>query len=352
MAKQGLSYYQAETDRFQDIKIKRLKKKYGCEGYAVYTYIENEIYRTTGCFIRITDDITFDIAEYWSIDESEVENILNFCTDIELFDPLIWKSRQVLTSERIQQKYVAICKHAHKPIILPEEIRLIDIQTEQVRRPVTLPLFGEDNQPETTTGTPRYGQLHRLDPQSQPVVESPSGCPVPSVPATPETVPITAGTIQNCPVFVPQNPDFANIRETSRKTRTESDKEKKIKTNSSSIPLMPSVPGIKEEAEKLLSSLQKGQLAASQPPKPENEDEKAPKRNETGLLQQLGMLNIPPNQMREICRLCRYGEIGHPVWSLFDEIRRSRGRITMPGLFILSRLKQLRQTDNTNQKAV
>ena len=27
MAKQGLSYYQAETDRFQDIKIKRLKMK-------------------------------------------------------------------------------------------------------------------------------------------------------------------------------------------------------------------------------------------------------------------------------------------------------------------------------------
>lgn len=54
MAKQGLSYYQAETDRFQDIKIKRLKKKYGCEGYAVYTYIENEIYRNNGCFIKAT----------------------------------------------------------------------------------------------------------------------------------------------------------------------------------------------------------------------------------------------------------------------------------------------------------
>ena len=33
MAKTGLSYYQAETDRFQDIKVKRLKKRYGCEGY-------------------------------------------------------------------------------------------------------------------------------------------------------------------------------------------------------------------------------------------------------------------------------------------------------------------------------
>nr|WP_044656967.1 hypothetical protein [Bacteroides acidifaciens] len=29
MAKTGLSYYQAETDRFQDIKVKRLKKRYG-----------------------------------------------------------------------------------------------------------------------------------------------------------------------------------------------------------------------------------------------------------------------------------------------------------------------------------
>ena len=44
MSKNGFSYYKAETDRFQDIKIKRLKKKYGCDGYAVYQYALNEIY--------------------------------------------------------------------------------------------------------------------------------------------------------------------------------------------------------------------------------------------------------------------------------------------------------------------
>lgn len=345
MAKQGLSYYQAETDRFQDIKVKRLKKKYGCEGYAVYTYIENEIYRTTGSFIRVTDDIIFDIAEYWNIDEIEVENILNFCADIELFDPLTWKSRQVLTSERIQQKYVSVCKHAHKPIVLPEEIQLIDIQTEQVRRPVALPLFGEDNQPETTTGTPHYGQLHL---QPQPVGADPSVCPNTSAQSAPS---VNKSEISCRGNLHPEKQDFANFRETSRKTRTDFNKTNQNKTNSSSIPLKTPETGLKEEAEKLLSSLQKGELAASKPPIPENEDEKAPKRNENGLLQQLGQLNIPPNQMREICRLCRYGEIGHPVWTLFDEIRKSRGRITMPGLFILSRLKQLRQTDNT-QKAV
>lgn len=44
MSKNGFSYYKAETDRFQDIKIKRLKKKYGCDGYADYQYALNEIY--------------------------------------------------------------------------------------------------------------------------------------------------------------------------------------------------------------------------------------------------------------------------------------------------------------------
>lgn len=196
------------------------------------------------------------------------------------------------------------------------------------------------------TGTPHYGhpQLLEHDITAQPVAAR--------KPTTGTQVCETEESRTYTTNPIPQNPDFANIRETSRKTRTESDKRKENKTNSSSIPLTNHVPGLKEEAEKLLSSLQRGQLAASQSPEPENEDEKAPKRNETGLLQQLGQLNIPPHQMRDICRLCRYGEIGHPVWALFDEIRRSRGRITMPGLFIISRLKQLRQPAGTDQKTV
>ena len=36
MSKNGFSYYKAETDRFQDIKIKRLKKKY----YFFHCYLQ------------------------------------------------------------------------------------------------------------------------------------------------------------------------------------------------------------------------------------------------------------------------------------------------------------------------
>ena len=47
--KTGFPFYAADTDRFQDLRIKRLKKDMGCDGFAVYEYILNEIYRVKGC---------------------------------------------------------------------------------------------------------------------------------------------------------------------------------------------------------------------------------------------------------------------------------------------------------------
>lgn len=46
--KTGLSYYNVDTDRYQDMRIKRLKKDMGCRGVAVYDYILCEIYRVKG----------------------------------------------------------------------------------------------------------------------------------------------------------------------------------------------------------------------------------------------------------------------------------------------------------------
>jgi hypothetical protein len=34
--KSGLAFYRTDTDRYQDIRIKRLKKSFGCMGMAVY----------------------------------------------------------------------------------------------------------------------------------------------------------------------------------------------------------------------------------------------------------------------------------------------------------------------------
>ena len=44
-AKKGFTYFRFETDHFYDPKVKRLKNKFGMEGWGVFHFIVNEIYR-------------------------------------------------------------------------------------------------------------------------------------------------------------------------------------------------------------------------------------------------------------------------------------------------------------------
>lgn len=304
MAKQGLSYYQAETDRFQDIKVKRLKKKFGCEGYAVFNYIENEIYRVEGCFLKITDDIIFDISEYWCIDEERVEEIISFCAEVELFDLATYRTRRIVTSAALQQRYVEICRRCKKRMFIPEEISLIIDETAPTTKAEPLPLFSiSEQQPETRLGQPQYEQ--------------------------PKAISIEKTKQLQQQTELQAKPNSAEIRRVPQKSAENSHKEKKTKENPPSIPPM----GMAEEAKSLLS-----RLADEARPKPQNPAE--PKRNTPGLLYNLEQLKINSREAEEICELCRFGEIGHPIWQLFIDIRKAKGKITMPGRFILSRLKE------------
>ena len=102
MAKQGFSYYKAETDRFQDIKIKRLKKKHRCAGYAVYQYLLNEIYRVQGYCLQFTEDHLFDVSEYWDIDELQVTEIVGYCAEIGLFNARLWQEHTSTLHRHLQ----------------------------------------------------------------------------------------------------------------------------------------------------------------------------------------------------------------------------------------------------------
>ncbi len=69
--KTGLSYYTVDCDRYQDRRIKRLKKDFNCIGPAVYDYIQkkwqktvcfNEEYKYVVC--RSFDDFKREVDEY------------------------------------------------------------------------------------------------------------------------------------------------------------------------------------------------------------------------------------------------------------------------------------------------
>ena len=130
-ARKGFAYYKAETDRFQDIKIRRLKKRHNCAGYAVYQYILNEIYRVEGCYMEFSEDEAFDCSEYWTLQESEVQEIVDFCAEIGLFDSGLWKQKRILTARSIQERYVDMCRVAKRRPVLPEGIALLDTQAEE-----------------------------------------------------------------------------------------------------------------------------------------------------------------------------------------------------------------------------
>lgn len=130
MAKTGFPYYRAETDRFQDIRIKRLKKEFKGNGYAVYSYILNEIYRVKGCFLEWDESTAFDVSEYWDLTENQVNEIVKYCCAIGLFDKGLFTSGRVLTSLAIQSRYIDMSKMAKRTnFAIPKNICLIPEET-------------------------------------------------------------------------------------------------------------------------------------------------------------------------------------------------------------------------------
>lgn len=311
MSKNGFSYYKAETDRFQDIKIKRLKKKYGCDGYAVYQYVLNEIYRVDGSYIRFTDDQLFDVSDYWSMDEARVKEIIDFCAEICLFDPVVWKAKCILTSRAIQTRYIDICKLAKKKMYIPLDILLVEPE-QPMRDPVPMPLF-----------------------------ETPAAASEP-------TATTSAETFQKLPET------FQKLPETSGNLPEKLDKEKKReeKQISSSIPLIGSGELTEEEARALLSSTLLGRKTQQQLPStpavstapnrqahdPDAEARGQKQRNPQGLMQALSPYNLSPRELEEVLQLSGHGEIGNPVWQILGEMHGNK-RIRMPRLFLLKRLR-------------
>ena len=133
--KTGLLYYTSDTNRFkEDLRIKRLKKDMGCDGYAVYEYILNEIYRVRGCFLVWDESTAFDVAEYWGLKETKVNEIVRYCCAVGLFDKALLSNGNVLTSSSIQSRYVNMCIRAkRKEIIIPEQFEILPEESRKLR---------------------------------------------------------------------------------------------------------------------------------------------------------------------------------------------------------------------------
>lgn len=126
--KKGFSYYTIDTDRYQDRRIKRLKRAYGCEGLTVYDYVLCEVYRVEGYYISWDDDIVFDISDYLDLTTDRISEIVAFCAEIGLFEQTLFE-QNIITSAAIQSRYVEMCRRTNRTVKIPTEYDLLSEKT-------------------------------------------------------------------------------------------------------------------------------------------------------------------------------------------------------------------------------
>lgn len=110
MTKSGLLYYNIDTDRYEDIRIRKLKRACGVQGLAVYDYILCQIYRDKGYYIDWNEETMFFVSEWSGMRENKISEIISVCCSVGLFDAGVLASGCVLTSRSIQERYLRACK--------------------------------------------------------------------------------------------------------------------------------------------------------------------------------------------------------------------------------------------------
>ena len=153
----GLSYYSVDTDRYLDIRIRRLVKAFGCDGIAVYDYLLCNIYRVKGCFAAWDESTAFNVAEYLRLKESVVLEIVRYCGGVGLFNKELL-SREIITSAAIQRRYIDTCIRAkRKNLEIPEFCRILPEETAKL--------------PEESPNTPEFCREVKKSIISSPYVE-------------------------------------------------------------------------------------------------------------------------------------------------------------------------------------
>lgn len=107
----GLKYFPFDVGFFRDKKIRLLRGENGAEGVEIYLRLIAKCYEDNGYFL---DWDTFDdyalLADESGYPEDKVRLIVSTCLRRSLFDNILFKVGNVLTSRSIQRRYFSAIK--------------------------------------------------------------------------------------------------------------------------------------------------------------------------------------------------------------------------------------------------
>ncbi|MCM1354726.1 MAG: DUF4373 domain-containing protein [Bacteroides sp.] len=121
MSKNGISYYKIDTDRYDDLRIRKLKKDCGAQGLAIYDYILCQIYGVKGYYVVDDEEFLFNTADYLNVKRQNVSEVIGYACAVGLFDKELRTRESILTSVAIQKRWLTIAKHSKRSLPAIEE---------------------------------------------------------------------------------------------------------------------------------------------------------------------------------------------------------------------------------------
>ena len=116
MANGGVPYYKVDTNRYDDIRIKKLKKDCGATGVAIYDYILCQIYGGNGYYIASDETLVFTVVDYLGVKSQNVTEVIGYACSTGLFDKELRASENILTSRSIQERWLLLAKRTKRSV--------------------------------------------------------------------------------------------------------------------------------------------------------------------------------------------------------------------------------------------
>lgn len=155
--KQGMEYFTIDVNFYQDIKIRKLIRYKGVQAVSVYHILLCQIY-ASGYYLLWDEDIPFTVSEIAHLEEVYVQEVIDYCFNIGLFDKALYEQNNVLTSRGIQKRFFDFCAVAKRrlPAYLPyrmlddKEISVISEESEIIpEKTQVISEITDDNSEET-----------------------------------------------------------------------------------------------------------------------------------------------------------------------------------------------------------
>ena len=126
--KKGLSYFPFDADFFKQAGPSILLYEIGCQGIILYIYLLCEIYTHEGYYLKLERLLKKYICSELGIIESDFDDIIKVCTDIEIFDKRLFEEKGILTSRYIQDVYQSAKQSMRRtvPVVVDRDLWLMD----------------------------------------------------------------------------------------------------------------------------------------------------------------------------------------------------------------------------------